>query len=90
MVTLTEAQMPNHTHTSNSFPAPGNRPGPDGNTFGTVIGATPYQTNTSSNLVNMADEALAAAGGSQSHNNLQPFLTMNFIIALVGLYPSRS
>ena len=30
------------------------------------------------------------AGGSQPHNNLQPFIVMNFIIALVGLYPSRS
>jgi microcystin-dependent protein len=33
--------------------------------------------------------ALPNAGGSQAHNNLQPFLVMNFIIALVGLYPSR-
>ena len=38
----------------------------------------------------MADEALAETGGSQPHNNLQPFLVMNFIIALVGVYPSRS
>jgi len=38
----------------------------------------------------MADSALDSSGGSQAHNNLQPFLTMNYIIALVGLYPSRS
>jgi microcystin-dependent protein len=37
-----------------------------------------------------AEGALPEAGGSQAHNNLQPFLAMNFIIALVGLYPSRS
>jgi microcystin-dependent protein len=37
----------------------------------------------------MASQALADTGGSQPHSNLQPFLVMNFIIALVGLYPSR-
>jgi microcystin-dependent protein len=42
------------------------------------------------NLGDMAEQALPNAGGSQAHNNLQPYLTMNFIIALVGLYPSRS
>jgi microcystin-dependent protein len=42
------------------------------------------------NLVPMANEALPAAGGSQSHNNMQPYLAINFIIALTGLYPSRS
>jgi microcystin-dependent protein len=41
-------------------------------------------------LAPMAPQSLPSAGASQAHNNLQPFLTMNFIIALVGLYPSRS
>ena len=45
---------------------------------------------TATNLVPLAEQALPSAGGSQAHNNLQPFLVMNFIIALVGLYPSRS
>jgi microcystin-dependent protein len=38
----------------------------------------------------MAEQTVPNTGGSQAHNNMQPFLTMNFIIALVGLYPSRS
>jgi microcystin-dependent protein len=37
----------------------------------------------------MASETVTDTGGSQAHNNMQPFLVMNFIIALQGLYPSR-
>ncbi len=42
------------------------------------------------NLSDMAAETLSTTGGSQSHDNVQPYLVLNFIIALVGLYPSRS
>ena len=87
-VTLTEAQMPQHTHTLRGQAAIANsndpadkvlsRPFGGGNLYG---GAT--------NLVDMAPQALTAKGGSLAHNNLQPFLVLNFIIALVGLYPSR-
>ena len=87
-VTLSEAQMPQHTHSMRARPAPGNRPGPADNVPARALGATPYHASAS--LVNMADEALEATGGSQAHNNMQPLLAMNFIIALVGLYPSRS
>lgn len=46
-----------------------------------------YQS-AATNLVTMAD--LPNVGGSQAHNNMQPYLAINFIIALQGLYPSRS
>ena len=46
-----------------------------------------YQTTTSSAIVQMNASALQANGGSQAHNNMQPYLGLNFIIALVGLYP---
>jgi microcystin-dependent protein len=39
--------------------------------------------------VNMAPETLATAGGSQPHNNMQPHLSLNLVIALQGVYPSR-
>ncbi len=87
-VTLSEAQIPNHTHTLQSYPAPGNASDPGSHSFARTLGATPYHTAAS--LVNMATSALSKTGGSQPHENMQPFLTMNFIIALVGLYPSRS
>ena len=90
MISLTEAQMPNHTHTLRAEDGRASRGAPGGNAL-----AQPrsrgllYQTNTSSNLQTMNDVALPSTGGSQPHNNMQPFIAMNFIIALQGLYPSR-
>ena len=88
MVTVTEAQMPNHTHSLLAAVNPGDTSTPQNTALGTGIGDTVY--GPANNLMSMADQALPNAGGSQPHNNLQPFLVMNFIIALVGTYPSRS
>jgi len=87
-VTLSEAQMPNHTHTLRCFPIPGNASDPASHTFARTVGGAPYIPSAS--LVDMAEQAILNSGGSQAHNNMQPFLAMDFIIALVGLYPSRS
>ena len=88
-VTLSEAQMPNHTHSmmANGFPASFQIPQTN-RTFVRSSNGNAY--HTSSSLVAMGDRMLDSTGGSQDHNNLQPFLTMNFIIALVGIFPSRS
>jgi microcystin-dependent protein len=51
--------------------------------------ASAYQTNTSANLQPMAFQALAVAGGALPHNNMQPYLTLNFCIALQGIFPQR-
>jgi microcystin-dependent protein len=48
-----------------------------------------YKTGTTDPLVDMSPDIAGPTGGSQPHINLQPFLAMNFIIALQGLYPSR-
>ena len=90
-VTLSEAQIPSHTHTfrvHNTAPPPGGPTNTSSVAGSRTIDA--WQTNTSENLVNMASASISTTGGSQAHNNLQPFLTLNFIIALQGLYPSRS
>lgn len=90
-VALAEAQMPNHNHTLRALSSEfGEEPGPGGNSFARSVGAMTYQTDASSNLVDMDPDALPSAGGSSPHNNRQPFLGLNFIIALQGLYPSRS
>ena len=86
-ITLSEAQMPAHTHTLRATNARGGVSTPAGNAFNRSIGETAYHTAT--NLTAMASQMAENTGGSQSHNNMQPFLTLNFIIALVGLYPSR-
>jgi len=90
-VTLTEAQMPNHTHTLRASNLPGDLQVPASDrSLARAQGGNAYQQNTSSNLVPMADQALPNAGGSQAHNNMQPYIAINYIIALQGLYPSRS
>ncbi|MEX2499553.1 MAG: tail fiber protein [Wenzhouxiangellaceae bacterium] len=87
-VTLSEAQMPNHQHTVEGSGRPAIQDDPADRYPAATSGFTPYHSPESP--VNMAPQALTDTGGSQPHNNMQPFLTMNFIIALQGLYPSRS
>lgn len=88
MVSLSEAQMPNHNHNFMAAPSPAEVKSPSGNSLARSTGGTLYKATGT--LVDMNNAALQSAGGSQPHNNMQPFLTMNFIIALQGLYPSRS
>jgi microcystin-dependent protein len=84
-VTLSETQMPSHTHQLTGTEEDIDGTSPAGNYLAT--GNDQYSATDGSTL---SDAALPDAGGSQSHNNMQPYLTMNFIIALVGVYPSRS
>lgn len=87
-VTLSEAQMPNHTHSMTAVQRPAEENDANNRYYGLTPGNNLY--NAASNLVALADQAAPSTGGSQAHNNLQPFIAMNFIIALQGLYPSRS
>lgn len=92
MVTLSEAQMPNHTHTlqgSTDEAEFDGSPNPAGNLTGVVEGGAEVYA-AANNLQPFPDATVSYTGGSQAHNNMQPYLTINFIIALVGLYPSRS
>lgn len=89
---LDESRMPSHTHilmASNASTDEEGESTPAGNATGVpeIANAIYGPLN---NPVDMASQALPAVGGSQPHNNMQPYLVMNFVIALVGLYPSRS
>lgn len=90
--TLVEAQMPSHNHTERAANTFGGIVGTPSNTtaLSNSQGGSSYQSNTSANIVDMSSEALSTTGGGQAHENMQPYLVINFIIALVGLYPSRS
>ena len=88
-VTLLESEIPSHSHTHRAVAEAGEENDPAGATLGVTIGNNLY-INATSPLVSMAPEALAPAGGDQPHNNLQPFLTFYFCIALQGVFPPRT
>ena len=85
---LTEGQMPPHTHPVNATDFAGTVSNPAGNVFARSVGGNAYGLPV--DLVPLADAALPPTGGSQPHNNMQPFLTLNFIIALFGIFPTRN
>ena len=87
-VTLTLGQLASHDHSVNASS--------DAATAGTVTGNALANTGSSlaygnaASLVATNPAAVAAAGGGQAHDNMQPFLTLNYCIAVQGLFPSRN
>lgn len=89
-VTLLETEIPAHSHTlrGNFNTADVNDPSPARSLARSGTGFL-YQSNTAANLVQMSFQALTPTGSSFPHNNLQPYLTYNFAIALQGVFPPR-
>ena len=89
-VTLLESELPAHAHVAqaSSFPGDSQVPAPD-KALARSGGGYAYQGDTSQNGTQMASQALAPAGGGAPHNNMQPYLTLNFNIALQGVFPHR-
>lgn len=87
-VTLLESEIPAHSHPLMSLPASANRTNPENNTLARSSAGTPYAAPGGA-LVFMAPESLTPAGGDQPHNNMQPYLTFYFCIALQGVFPQR-
>ena len=85
--TLIEAEIPAHTHTVNASSATATEIAPSGGVWAAPAGLTVY---SGTGGAQMAPNALSATGGSQPHFNMQPFLTLNFCIALQGIFPSRN
>ena len=88
-VTLTTQQMPQHNHGANTVsgsPAGASRPSnayPGAATSGSVYSTAAPDSTFNTNFIGFA-------GNSQPHNNIQPYLCINFCIALQGIYPSRN
>jgi microcystin-dependent protein len=84
--TLTQAEMPAHTHPvmATSDSAAVNTP------LNNLLATTNNAYTAPSNLVAMNAAAVTNAGGSQAHENRQPFLTISFCIALQGIFPSQT
>ena len=94
-VTLLQTQMPGHAHAAQCLTGGGSSDSPVGNEWAMAhvskahINAYTAYTANNPNTTAMNAAALAAAGGNQPHNNLPPYLVINFCIAMQGFYPSR-
>ncbi len=91
-VTLLESEIPAHSHTLNASLGAADEEGqkdPTGALPGAQQGANQLYT-AAANLTPFNPSALAPAGGDQPHNNMQPYLTFYFNIALQGVFPPRS
>src|SRR5690606_21995497 len=88
-VTLNTAQIPAHTHTGVLHASSGAVNQEEAN--GHLLAESAIYTDATANQVmNAAAVTINATGGNQSHNNMQPFLALNYCIALVGVFPPRS
>jgi microcystin-dependent protein len=88
-VSLLESEIPAHAHAMKAVAEVGDLADPTAHSIARTGTGNPYQTTTNQNVVQMADNTLAPAGGDQPHNNLQPYLTFYFCIALQGVFPPR-
>lgn len=84
--TLSAAEMPQHNHTPVGCNAGASSPAAEGNLWAKT-GAKIF--NPSSNG-SMTSASIVMTGGSQAHNNMSPYLVLNFIIALQGIFPSQT
>jgi microcystin-dependent protein len=84
--TLTLQEMPTHIHGSQGTTNAADKPDVTGNLMATS--ANLY--TAAANLTTLDPSTVAAVGGSQAHNNMQPYLVINFCIALQGIFPSQN
>ena len=85
-VTLTAAQIPAHSHGFLASADQANSPNPGAHVLAETISTTPYFAGPPA--VALAPQSIANTGGSQPHDNMQPYLCVSFIISLFGIFPS--
>jgi len=86
-ITLTVNQMPAHSHPYLASTNIGSQSDPANNVVAQTVGAlSPYIESPPN--VNLSPQAVTSTGGSQPHTNFQPYLCINFIISLFGIFPS--
>ena len=90
-VTLLESEIPAHSHTVGAQTTPLSAVAvATGATLSRPASGNLYFTPGVPTVVTMSDNTIAPAGGDQPHNNMQPYLTLNFCIALQGVFPPRT
>ena len=87
-VTLTAAEIAAHTHAVKASTQPANQ----GVATGRILGSATdiYRDPQAASTTALRSGTVTNAGGGQAHNNMQPYLTLGFVIALQGLFPSRN
>ena len=83
--TLTVSELPTHTHLIPASNHPANSGDPAAAAFAAADGENRFSTAPTGEMRTL----LADSGGGQAHNNMQPFTTVNFVIAIAGLFPTR-
>ena len=86
--TLSQAEMPQRTHTLRASSADANVGVPTGHVL--ARSTTPEAYRDTAGLAAMRTGSIANVGGGQAHENMQPYIALNFCIALQGLFPSRN
>lgn len=91
-VTLLQSEIPAHSHSVIAQVPPADTNLPSGTVLAraSIGGVTPFLPPAGAPLVSMSPSAIAPAGGSAPHNNMQPYLTLYFNIALQGVFPPRT
>ena len=87
-VLLQQSEMPSHSHGLIASAADGTNTKPAGQLFAQGVGVSIWGTTPPNTQFN--GNALSPNGGNQPHNNMMPYLTLNFCIALQGVYPPRT
>lgn len=90
IVTVTDTQLPAHDHELYLYPEAGTTKTATNNFLAWSRGVKAYKQDPYTLNVAMSDKSMEKAGGNQSHDNMQPYLGINFYIAYTGLFPSRN
>jgi len=85
-ITLTVSQIPAHSHPALASASTGTAGSPSGGVYATAVGFNPYVDGDTNVAMNAG--MVGSVGGSQPHTNFQPYLCIDFIISLFGIFPS--
>lgn len=83
-------QLPTHTHSLNANTNVGNNPDPAGASLADTKGSDKDYMKSGEVNTAMSAQSIGSTGGGQPHENRQPYLAVNYIIALQGIFPSRN
>ena len=90
-VSLLESEIPSHSHSLNASTQDGGDSHPQDNLLAQGVGIGQYIPTASQGTTTFLNpNSMPPAGGDQPHNNMQPYLTLNFCLALQGVYPPRT